>query len=278
MDSELNVTQKEQGCCGGNCGCAADEKGTSSTTTIVEAVKEHYGKIAERAEQGDSNCCGVPSKLYSTEELQELTGSAVGASAGCGNPTGLADAKSGETVLDLGSGGGIDCFLAAKAVGETGNVIGVDMTAEMVKLARANATKMGVKNVDFKLGRIEAVPVPDATIDLVISNCVIALATDKDLVFQEIYRILKPGGRMIISDMVFAEEPAPELRQSLESWAECVGGADVKDTYLERIKRAGFEDVQLLEERVSDESELGESACGNPKVLSITVKAITPTI
>ena len=236
-----------------------DEFGAGS---VEQAVRERYTQVAERgatassccAEETGSGCCGdevetlatVADTLYDSDELDVLTPEAMAASAGCGNPIGLSDAKPGETVLDLGSGGGIDCFLAAERVGETGSVIGVDMTHAMIELARQNAGKLNARNVVFKLGKIEAIPQHDTSVDLVISNCVIALSPDKDRVFDEIYRVLKPGGRFVVSDMVVTEELPDEVRSSADEWVSCVGGADLLSRYLGRMERSGFVDVEIL--------------------------------
>lgn len=230
--------------------------------SVEQAVKDRYTRVAERgaattsccAEESGSSCCGddgaslatVADALYESGDLEALTPEAMAASAGCGNPIGSSDAKLGETVLDLGSGGGIDCFLAAERVGEMGHVIGIDMTHAMIDLARQNAKKLEVDNVVFKLGKIEAIPQQDASVDLVISNCVIALSPDKDRVFDEIHRILKPGGRFVVSDMVVTEELPDEVRSSAEEWVSCVGGADLFSRYLDRMDRSGFVDVEVL--------------------------------
>ncbi len=230
--------------------------------SVEQAVRDRYTRVAERgaattsccAEESGSSCCGddgaslatVADALYESGDLEALTPEATAASAGCGNPIGLSDAQIGETVLDLGSGGGIDCFLAAERVGKTGNIIGIDMTHAMIDLARENAQKLGADNVVFKLGKIEAIPQQDASVDLVISNCVIALSPDKDRVFDEIHRILKPGGRFVVSDMVVTEELPDEVRSSAEEWVSCVGGADLLSRYLDRIDRSGFVDVEVL--------------------------------
>ncbi len=229
--------------------------------SVEQAVRDRYTRVAERGaaatssctEEAGSSCCGddaslatVADALYETDDLEALTPEAMAASAGCGNPIGLSDARLGETVLDLGSGGGIDCFLAAERVGATGNIIGIDMTHAMIELARENAHKLGANNVVFKLGMIEAIPQQDASVDLVISNCVIALSPDKDRVFDEIHRILKPGGRFVVSDMVVTEELPDEVRSSAEEWVSCVGGADLLSRYLDRMDRSGFVDVEVL--------------------------------
>ena len=228
--------------------------------SVEQAVRDRYTRVAERgaaasccAEEIGSGCCDedaslatVADALYESDDLEGLTPEAMAASAGCGNPIGLSNAKLGETVLDLGSGGGIDCFLAAERVGESGHVIGVDMTHAMIDLARQNAQKLYANNVVFKLGKIEAIPQQDASVDLVISNCVIALSTEKDRVFDEIHRILKPGGRFVVSDMVVTEELPNEVRSSAEEWVSCVGGADLLSRYLDRMDRSGFVDVEVL--------------------------------
>lgn len=231
--------------------------------SVEQAVRDRYTQVAERgaaaasgccAEDVGSACCGdegsematVADSLYESDDLATLTPEAMAASAGCGNPIGLSEAKLGETVLDLGSGGGIDCFLAAQEVGEGGQVIGIDMTHAMIDLARQNAEKLGAHNVVFKLGKIEAIPQLDASVDLVISNCVIALSPDKDRVFDEIYRVLKPGGRFVVSDMVVTDELPEDVRSSAEEWVSCVGGADLLSRYLGRMERSGFADVEIM--------------------------------
>jgi len=177
-------------------------------------------------------------------ELAELPGTVVGASLGCGNPLAIAELTEGERVLDLGSGGGIDCFLAARQVGETGTVWGLDMTPDMIALARHNATKVGAANVRFRLGEIEDIPFEDGAFDVIMSNCVINLSTDKPRVFAEAFRVLAPGGRVRVSDMVWTAEPSVEVRASLEQWAGCVAGAMLLDDYLDAIRAAGFAEVE----------------------------------
>lgn len=255
-------------CCGGD-GAGATQ------TDIGAAVRERYGRVAERASAGEANACGAADKLYASAELASVNAAARDASAGCGNPAGLADIKPGETVLDLGSGGGIDCFLAAKAVGADGMVIGVDATPEMVALARANAAKLDAQNVVFKLGKIEALPEHDDSVDLVISNCVISLSEHKDLVFQEIFRVLKSGGRFIIADMVSVGEQPSETVASPSEWAACVGGADERERYLERMRAAGFARIEVLDERAVTECELPGGA-GARQIKSVTVKGFKP--
>ena len=217
-------------------------------TEIKDAVKEHY---AQRA-KGASGCCDTTdttaSQLYVEEQLKGLPDGALAAAAGCGNPTALAGLKEGEAVLDLGSGGGIDCFLAARAVGPKGRVIGVDMTPDMVELARRNARILRANNVEFHLAEMENVPLPDSSVNVVISNCVVNLSPDKDAVFREAFRVLTPGGRLHVSDIVL-HAPWPEGAQpDLENWASCIGGAEPRDTYLARLRKAGFTDIALEQE------------------------------
>jgi SAM-dependent methyltransferase len=186
---------------------------------------------------------------YSPEELAAVPEDA-NLGLGCGNPTALAGLKPGETVLDLGSGAGIDCFLAARKVGPAGHVIGVDMTPEMLDRARDNARKSGLDNVEFRLGEIENLPVADNTVDVILSNCVINLSTDKPRVFREAFRVLKPGGRLMVSDLALKKPLPPEIRGSVEAYVACVAGAMVKEDYLAAIRTAGFADVQVVGEKV----------------------------
>ncbi len=236
----------------------ADEK-------IKDAVRHTYGDLARRfVAQPDSpagatepaSCCGpvegtvestsAAARLYSAEELARLPDSVTDASLGCGNPTAISELGPGEVVLDLGSGGGIDCFLAAQKVGPEGRVIGLDMTPDMIKLARRNAKKVGVKNVEFRYGEMEDIPLPDESVDVIISNCVINLSPDKDAVFAEAYRVLRPGGRMMVSDMVTDGELPQSLRERLDAWAGCVAGALDESDYLGKIRAAGFEKVEVV--------------------------------
>lgn len=247
-DIQIVAGANAGGCGSGSCGCGGGAEPLKSTS-LVEAIQERYTQVAERGantEIVDTSCCNNASALYSEASLKDVTPEAAGASAGCGNPVGIAEVHEGETVLDLGSGGGIDCFLAARATGPKGQVYGVDMTPEMLKLARENAGKLEAENVTFLLGKIEAVPLPDSVIDLVISNCVIALAPDKQLVFDEIYRLLKPGGRLVVSDVVSTTELPEEARQNTAEWVACIGGADLQSRYLERITNTGFERTEVL--------------------------------
>ncbi len=225
---------------------------------IKEIVREHYGSLARGATSelpqadaccGATTCCETP--LYSAEEVDTLPTEAVQASAGCGNPTALASLNEGETIVDFGSGGGIDCFLAAQQVGPEGRVIGIDMTPDMIALANKNRDKLGLSNVEFHLAEMENTPLEDETTDVIISNCVITLAPDKDAVFREAYRILKPGGRMYISDMVLSEALPPEIQSDMSQWVACVSGADLKDKYLQRLQAAGFTEARVMKDTQS---------------------------
>jgi SAM-dependent methyltransferase len=225
---------------------------------IKKVVREGYAKIAKQ----DSSCCSpLKSSCGSTDLAQyiskkigytdeEMKGVPEGANLGlgCGNPIALASLKEGETVLDLGSGAGFDCFLAAQKVGEKGKVIGVDMTPEMVEKARENAMEGNYKNVEFRLGEIENIPVADNSVDVVISNCVINLSPDKQRVFQEAFRVLKPDGRLMISDIVLLKELPDFIKNSIEAYIGCVSGAIMKDEYIDAIKKAGFQDVEIIDE------------------------------
>jgi SAM-dependent methyltransferase len=229
------------------------------TQDVREVVREKYGEIAEGRSSGccetDTGCgcgCSDPAGAalqigYSKDELAAIPeGADLG--LGCGNPLSFANAQPGETVLDLGSGAGIDCFLAARAVGPAGKVIGVDMTAEMIQKARANATKGGYTNVEFRLGEIEHLPVADGSVDLTISNCVVNLSPEKSKVFGEVFRTLKPGGRMLVSDLVLTRELSAEQRNNVQLYVGCVAGAALQDEYLQLIRDAGFQNVEIMNE------------------------------
>lgn len=224
-------------------------------------VREAYGKIAQGQEGCGCGTCGPDTKTfaksvgYSEEELKVIPEKA-NLALSCGNPTALATLKEDETVLDLGSGAGFDCFLAASKVGSKGKVIGVDMTPEMIEKARENAENNGVKNVEFRLGEIENLPVEDNSVDVVISNCVINLSSDKPKVFQEIYRILKPGGRIAISDMALKKELPQNVRQSIGAYVSCVGGAALIGVYKKSVEESGLKEVKITIK--------GRSACIDP--------------
>jgi len=221
---------------------------------IKQEVRTRYGKAAKRAQEkaSDSSCCGsaddgnaVTSHLYTTDELQHLPQEAVVASLGCGNPVAVAAIAEGETVLDLGSGGGIDVLLSARRVGPQGKAYGLDMTDEMLALARENAAKAGVTNVEFLKGEMEDMPLPDGEIDVIISNCVVNLSPDKDRVLAESFRVLKPGGRVAISDIVAHNEMPAELKRSIELWTGCIAGALTETEYRNKLTAAGFEDIEI---------------------------------
>jgi arsenite methyltransferase len=253
-------------------------------STLQDAIKEKYGKAATDARAGSSCCgsaCGDPitSNLYSDSETAALPAEAVSASLGCGNPTALSDLKAGETVLDLGSGGGIDVLLSAKRVGPTGRVYGLDMTDEMLTLARENQQKAGATNVEFLKGEIEAIPLPDASVDVIISNCVINLSADKDRVLREAFRVLKPGGRIAVSDVV-VRGPVPEsIRRNVELWIGCVAGALEESSYRDKLVAAGFESVEIDPWRIYNVGDIGIDADALPKdaFASAFIRAFKPT-
>jgi len=229
---------------------------------ITEAVKEKYGEAASRVASGgaascgtapSSSCCGgdpITSNLYESAQTAGLPQGAVLASLGCGNPTALAQLKPGEIVLDLGSGGGIDVLLSAKRVSPGGKAYGLDMTDEMLALARENQKKAGVENVEFLKGEIENIPLPESAVDVVISNCVINLSADKDRVFQEAFRVLRPGGRFAVSDVVVKGEVPAEIRRNMELWVGCVAGALRDSEYISKLSSAGFKEVSIEPTRV----------------------------
>jgi SAM-dependent methyltransferase len=227
------------------------------STDVQSAVREKYGDIAKQVTtQGccvPTSCgCGDPisSNLYSADEIRDLPPEALAASLGCGNPTALLALKPGQVVLDLGSGGGIDVLLSAKRVGPTGRAYGLDMTDEMLALARENQRRAGVNNVEFLKGTIEAVPLPDNSVDVIISNCVINLSADKDAVLREAFRVLKPGGRFAVSDVVVRGEVPSEIRRSMELWVGCIAGALQDTEFAAKLRAAGFGDVDIEPWRV----------------------------
>jgi arsenite methyltransferase len=262
---------------------------------VHKAVRERYGKIAKTKQTESCGCCGGPSSSeeigYSKSELASVPAGA-DLNLGCGNPVALASLKEGETVVDLGSGGGLDCFLASKKVGAKGKVIGIDMTAEMLERARANCKKGGYENVEFRLGEIENMPVADNTANVIISNCVVNLSPDKERVFKEAYRVLKPKGRLMISDMVLLRDLPEKVKSSVLAYVGCVAGADSKDEYLRKIKAAGFGQVEIvsenhLPEMFQDEPDIKafveeqkltqkEVASISDAVVSIKVSAMKP--
>src|SRR4249919_1428154 len=228
-----------------------------STEDVRNVVREKYGQAALRARTGaGSSCCGgsdalesccdpITSNLYDAGQAGELPDLAMKASLGCGNPTALAELKAGETVLDLGSGGGIDVLLSAKRVGPTGKAYGLDMTDEMLALAEENKRKSGLTNVEFLKGEIESIPLPDNSVDVIISNCVINLSADKDRVLAEAFRVLKPGGRFAVSDVVTRGEIPDEIRQSILAWVGCIAGALEENEYRAKLAASGFDKIEI---------------------------------
>jgi len=229
---------------------------------VKEIVQEKYGEAARRARGGETasccgsstslgtgpSCCGpdlITADLYGRDEMNAVPKEAVAASLGCGNPTALAELRAGEIVLDLGSGGGIDVLLSAKRVGPTGKAYGLDMTDDMLALARENQAKSGLTNVEFLKGEIEQIPLPDNSVDVIISNCVINLSADKDRVLREAFRVLKPGGRFAVSDVVVRGQVPAEIRRSVELWIGCVAGALEENEYAQRLRDAGFHEVGI---------------------------------
>lgn len=243
---------------------------------VKEFVKGRYGSIASQRSCCSTSCCAgdlleqAESMGYSIEELTSIPAEAV-MGLGCGNPTALAELQEGETVVDLGSGGGIDAFLAAQRVGERGRVIGVDMTPEMIERARENARRANYKNVEFRLGEIENLPIEDDSVDVIISNCVINLSPDKLATFQEAYRVLRPNGRILISDLVAEGELPEDVRRSFAAWAGCIAGALEKQEYLDTIKRVGFKGVKIVAEKSYGGSGMDERLAG--KITSVQVRA-----
>jgi arsenite methyltransferase len=255
-----------------------------SGADIKNVVRQKYGEAALRVTSGGSSCCGstastgradpITSNLYDSEQAAGLPQEAVLASLGCGNPTALANLSAGETVLDLGSGGGIDVLLSARRVGSTGKAYGLDMTDEMLALANENKRKAGVENVEFLKGEIENIPLPDDSVDVIISNCVINLSAEKDRVLREALRVLKPGGRFAVSDVVTRGEIAPEIRQSVLLWVGCVAGALDETEYRTKLASAGFEQIEIEPTRVYRMEDAREFLSGH----NIDVDALAPRV
>jgi SAM-dependent methyltransferase len=259
-------------CCDGSAEPAQD---------LREVVKERYGQAVRAVIRGAKpSCCGssaatglggtdpITRDLYAHDQTAGLPEEALKASFGCGNPTALAELKPGQTVLDLGSGGGIDVLLSARRVGPTGKAYGLDMTDEMLELAEQNKAKAGVTNVEFLRGTIEAIPLPDQSVDVIISNCVINLSTDKDKVLREAFRVLRPGGRLAVSDMVLRRQLPEDLRKSLNLWTGCVAGALVESDYGAKLRAAGFQDISIEPTRIYTREDTAEmasstSCCGS---------------
>jgi len=256
-----------------------------NTENIKDVVREKYGQAARQARSGVTSCCGtdrtqdsccdpITSSLYDTKERGAVPELALRASLGCGNPTALAELKPGETVLDLGSGGGIDVLLSAGRVGPAGKAYGLDMTEDMLALARENQRKAGVENVEFLKGEIENIPLPDNSVDVIISNCVINLSADKDRVLREAFRVLKPGGRFAVSDVAVRGEVPDEVRRNVELWVGCIAGA-LRDTeYASKLAEAGFADIEIEPTRVYDIEDARQFLAGR----GIDVDAIAPQV
>lgn len=256
-----------------------------SGTDIKEVVKEKYGQAALRVKSGGSSCCGasssigtscdpITSNLYDASQAGQVPEEAMLASLGCGNPTALAALHPGEVVLDLGSGGGIDVLLSGKRVGRTGKAYGLDMTDEMLALANENKRKAGAENVEFLKGEIEHIPLPDNSVDVIISNCVINLSADKDQVFREAFRVLKPSGRFAVSDVVTRGEIAPGIRKSVLAWVGCIAGALEESDYRAKLAAAGFEQIGIELTRIYRAEDARETLLRE----GIDIEAIAPQI
>ena len=249
---------------------------------IKEAVRNRYGEIARSVRtlrssccyDGEAGSCGISANLYADDETGAVPEEAVLASLGCGNPTALAELKQGETVLDLGSGGGIDVLLSARRVGPSGKAYGLDMTDDMLALARENQRKAGVENVEFLKGEIENIPLPDNAVDVIISNCVINLSGDKDRVLREAFRVLKPGGRFAVSDVVTRGDVPEHIRQDILLWAGCIAGALEENDYRMRLAAAGFEAIGIEPTRVYNIKDAHEFLTSK----DIDVDAVAPTV
>ena len=256
------------------------------TENIKEIVKEKYGQAALRVvNAGSSSCCGaqaassccadpITSNLYDSSQAGEIPQEALLASLGCGNPTALAQLSPGETFLDLGSGGGIDVLLSAKRVAPGGKAYGLDMTDEMLALARENQRKSGIQNAEFLKGEIEAIPLPDNSVDVIISNCVINLSADKDRVLREAIRVLRPGGRFAVSDVVVRGEVPPEVRRNMELWVGCVAGALEEMDYVKRLAKAGFDSIDIEPIRIYKIDEARQFLSGE----GVDMDAIAPLV
>lgn len=265
-------------------GTAGSSLPKTATADIREVVKEKYGQAALRVKSGGSSCCGaaagngsadpITTGLYDAAQSSQIPEEALLASLGCGNPTALAELKPGETVLDLGSGGGIDVLLSARRVGPTGKAYGLDMTEEMLALAHDNQRKAGIDNVEFLRGEIESIPLPDNSVDVIISNCVINLSADKDSVLREAFRVLKAGGRLAVSDVVTRGEVLPEIRQSVLAWVGCIAGALEEKEYRCKLSAAGFEQIEVEPTRIYQAADAQEFLAGQ----GIDVDAIAPQV
>jgi len=279
--------------------CDTSENPAGTGDDLRSVVKQKYGEAALRVKSGGSSCCGaspssgcadpITSNLYDASQIGQIPEEALLASLGCGNPTALAKLNTGEVVLDLGSGGGIDVLLSARRVGPNGKAYGLDMTDEMLALANENKRKSGIENVEFLKGEIENIPLPDNTADVIISNCVINLSADKGKVLREAFRVLKPGGRFAVSDVVTRGEISPEIRQSVLAWVGCVAGALEENDYRDKLARAGFEQIEIEPTRIYRAEDAREFLCGQGidgdavaaqvegKILSAFIRAVKPS-
>jgi len=255
-----------------------------SNADVKQVVREKYAEAARRVTSGGSSCCGaglgtgccdpITSNLYDSSQTGQIPEGALLASLGCGNPTALAQLNPGDVVLDLGSGGGIDVLLSARRVGPTGRAYGLDMTDEMLSLANENKRRAGVENVEFLKGEIEHIPLPDNSVDVIISNCVINLSADKDRVLREAFRVLKPGGRFAVSDVVTRGEMLPEIRRNVLLWAGCVAGALEENEYRSKLAAAGFEQIELEPARIYRIEDAREFLSGQ----NIDIDALAPQV
>jgi len=278
----VDPEKPEKSCCGPSCcgGTSAARKAPADAVNegVRETVKERYGEAVKAVMKGSKpSCCGsstgtalwgtdpITRDLYDAEQAAGVPEDALLVSFGCGNPTALAELKPGETVLDLGSGGGIDVLLSARRVGPTGKAYGLDMTDEMLDVAMKNKAKAGATNVEFLKGHIEAIPLPASSVDVIISNCVINLSTDKDKVLREAFRVLRPGGRVAVSDIVVRRELPEAVKRSMELWSGCIAGALLESEYVGKLEAAGFTDIEVEPTRVytkDDAAEMASSCCG----------------
>lgn len=271
---------------------------TDTPANVREVVKEKYGQAALRVKSGGSSCCGashareccdpISANLYDKAQAAQIPEEAMLASLGCGNPTALAQLNPGEVVLDLGSGGGIDVLLSARHVGPTGKAYGLDMTDEMLALANTNKRKAGANNVEFLKGEIENIPLPDNSVDVILSNCVINLSADKDRVLREAFRVLKPGGRFAVSDVVTRGEIAPQIRESILLWVGCIAGALEENDYRAKLQAAGFEQIDVEPTRIYRVDDAREFLAGqgldvdalareaDEKFMSAFIRAVKP--
>jgi ubiquinone/menaquinone biosynthesis C-methylase UbiE len=278
MESTTQRGGAEASCCAPS--YCSDEKATADAAkeAVRETVKQRYGQAVRVVIQGAKpSCCGasaapgvagtdpITRDLYDADQASGVPSDALLASFGCGNPTALANLRPGETVLDLGSGGGIDVLLSAKRVGPTGKAYGLDMTDEMLDLAMRNKAKAGATNVEFLKGHIEAIPLPGSSVDVILSNCVINLSTDKDEVLREAFRVLRPGGRFAVSDIVVSRELPEPVKKSMELWSGCIAGALLEEEYVAKLGAAGFTDIEVEPTRIyskDDTAEMAFSCCG----------------